>query len=95
MVDGRVYFRQASDARDPAAVLRLMEFIARHGVGLGLETERRITAAHHVLAANLPQDARLRQPLYDILNQPHAAEALRSLHALGAADAVPAGVRRH
>ena len=50
VVDGRVYFQQASDAREAAVVLRLFTFMARHGVALSPETERRLNDAHRRLA---------------------------------------------
>ncbi len=81
-MDGRVYLQQSAGARDPIVVLRLFTFIARHGVTLSLETERRIKNAHRALADAMPQDARLWEHLRELLVQPHAAEALREMHSL-------------
>ena len=83
VVDGRVYLQQSAGARDPQVVLRLFTFVARHGVGLSLETERRIKNAHRALADAMPQDARLWEQLRELLVQPNAAEALRVMHSLG------------
>lgn len=82
VVDGRVYFQQASDAREAATVLRLFTFVARHGVALSPETERRLNDAHRRLVETMPQDQYLWQHLREILSLPHAAEALRIMHSL-------------
>jgi len=83
VVDGHVFLQQSAGARDPIVVLRLFTFIARHGVALSLETERRLKNAHRALADAMPQDAGLWEHLGELLAQPHAAEALRGMHALG------------
>ena len=82
VVDGRVYFQQASDAREAAIVLRLFTFVARHGVALSPEAERRLNDAHRRLAETMPQDQYLWQQLREILSLPHAALALRTMHSL-------------
>ena len=82
VVDGRVYLQQAIGARDPLVVLRLFTFIARHGVALSLETERRLKNARRGLADVMPQDLRLWEHLREILVLPNAAEALRAMHSL-------------
>jgi [protein-PII] uridylyltransferase len=82
VVDGRVYLQQAVGARDAEVVLRLFTFVARHGVSLSLETERRIRNARRGLTDTMPQDASLWTHLRELLVQPHAAEALRAMHSL-------------
>ncbi len=82
VVDGRVYLQQAGGARDPFLVLRLFTFMARHGVALSLETERRLDNAHRALIDTMPQDARLWQHLRELLVAPHAAQALRAMHSV-------------
>ena len=82
VVDGRVYFQQAADAREAAAVLRLFAFMAQHGVALSPEAERRLNDAHLRLAETMPQDQYLWQHLREILTLPHAANALRAMHSL-------------
>ena len=82
VVDGRVFFQQAADAREASVVLRLFAFLARHGFSLSPEAERRINDAHLRLAETMPQDQYLWQPLREILTQPHAADALRAMHSL-------------
>ena len=49
VVEGRVFLQQAGGAREPEVVLRLFEFVARHGAALSLETERRIANARQAL----------------------------------------------
>jgi [protein-PII] uridylyltransferase len=56
VVDRRVYIQQAAGARDPEVVLRLFVFMARHGVKLAMETERRLNNARRALAETMPQD---------------------------------------
>ncbi len=82
VVDGRVYFQQAADAREAAAVLRLFTFMAHHGMALSPEAERRLNDAHLRLAETMPQDQYLWQHLREILALPHAANALRAMHSL-------------
>lgn len=82
VVEGRVYLQQAASARDAEAVLRLFVFVAKHGVTLSAEAERRISEAHTRLVETMPQDQNLWPYLRDILTQPHAAEALRAMHSL-------------
>ena len=78
----RVYIQQSAGARDPEVVLRLFTFIARHGVKLAMETECRLNNARRALHDTMPQDGRLWMHLRELLIQPHAAEALRSMHSL-------------
>ena len=83
VVDGRVYLQQTAGARDPFVILRLFTFVARHGVALSLETERRLDNARRGLADAMPRDSRLWEHLREILVLPHAADALRAMHSLG------------
>jgi [protein-PII] uridylyltransferase len=80
--NGRVYLRSPAQLTgDPAVILRLLEFIARHGVPLAAETERRlerVAAAFAAYCAAPPQP--LWPPLRNILSLPHAASALRAMH---------------
>ncbi len=82
VVDGRVYLQQAADAREAVVVLRLFTFVARHGVALSPETERRLNDAYPRLAASMPQDQTLWKHLRELLVQPGASDALRILHSL-------------
>ena len=80
--NSRVYLRSPAQlTSDPAIILRLLEFIARHGVPLAAETERRLEHAASAFAAycvSPPQP--LWPPLRKILSLPHSAAALRAMH---------------
>lgn len=82
VAEGRVSIQQATAARDPEVVLRLFTFMARHGVKLSLETEGRLNNSRRALTETMPQDARAWRHLSELLVQPHAADALRWMHAL-------------
>jgi [protein-PII] uridylyltransferase len=82
VVDRRVYIQQSAGARDPEVVLRLFIFMARHGVQLAMETERRLNNARRALRDTMPQGADLWSHLRELLLQPHAAEALRAMHSV-------------
>ena len=83
VVDGRVYLQQTAGAHDPLVILRLFTFVARHGVTVSVETERRLDNARRGLADTMPQDSRLWEHLREILVLPYAADALRAMHSLG------------
>ncbi len=82
VIDGRVYFQQTADAREAISVLQLFVFIAKHGVVLSAEAERRISEAHQRLSETMPQDQALWQYLKEIVALPYAADALRAMHSL-------------
>ena len=67
--------------RDPALLLRLIEFLARHDIAPSAETERRLEAARPVLAGYCAGPRPLWPALKTILSQPHVDFALRTLDA--------------
>jgi [protein-PII] uridylyltransferase len=74
--------------QDPTILLLLLQFLARHGVLLAADSERRIAAAMPQLR-NWYQESRGVWPLLrEALGQPYAAQALRSLHSAGALTAI-------
>jgi [protein-PII] uridylyltransferase len=80
----RVLLRNPSHLEsDPDLLLRLLEFIARHGVPPARETERRIESASQQLSAYFAGRRPLWAALKDILSAPHAPLALRTLHHTG------------
>jgi [protein-PII] uridylyltransferase len=83
VVDGLIFLQQASSVRDPEVLLRLFQFMAHHGLKLSATTERRIEQVLPSLALTPPQGAQLWRQLREILNEPHAANALRAMHHLG------------
>ncbi|HEX7289116.1 MAG TPA: [protein-PII] uridylyltransferase, partial [Candidatus Angelobacter sp.] len=82
VVHGMVFLQQPAALQDPETLLRLFHFVAHHGVKLSTTTEQRIEQALPAIAATPPRGAELWIYLQEILLQPHAAEALRSMHAL-------------
>jgi len=80
----RIYLRSPAQLTgDPAIVLRLLEFIARHGVPVAAETERRVEQASETFAAHAARTQPLWPALHNILSLPHAAAALRVMHDTG------------
>jgi [protein-PII] uridylyltransferase len=80
----RVYLRSPAQlTSDPAIVLRLLAFIARHGIPLAAESERRLEQASETFAAYCDRTQPLWPPLHSILSLPHAAAALRVMHDTG------------
>lgn len=80
----RVYLKNPNLAQQqPELVMRLFQFVARHGIRLAHETERRI----HDCDAGLTEYFRERRPLWpalrEILALPHAALALRAMQETG------------
>jgi [protein-PII] uridylyltransferase len=70
-------------ANDPALVLRMLEFIGRHGVMPAPETEWRLEASREAFAAWCAQPQPLWTALKSTLRCPHAGMVLRSLEATG------------
>src|SRR5947209_9569593 len=82
VVDGLIYLQQSASLQDLEALLRLFHFMAHHGLKLSTTTEYRIEQALPALAATPPRGAELWLYLQETLLQPHAADALRAMHAL-------------
>ena len=80
----RLFLRNSPQLEsDPALVLRMMEFIGRHGVAPAPETERRLEASRQGFAAYCAQPQPLWATFRSILAGPHAAMALRTLESTG------------
>jgi [protein-PII] uridylyltransferase len=80
----RIYLRSPAQLTgDPAIFVRLLEFVARHGVPLSAETERRVEQASQTFAAFCEHAQPLWPALHSILSLPHAAAALRVMHETG------------
>ncbi|HTW64762.1 MAG TPA: ACT domain-containing protein [Bryobacteraceae bacterium] len=81
----RVFLRSPAQLiQDPAIVLRLLEFIARHGVPVAAETERRLEQAASTFEAYCVSPPEPLWPRFrTILSLPHAAAALRVMHDTG------------
>jgi len=80
----RVFLRNpARLPGDPEMVLRLLEFVARHGVPLAAETERRLEAVCGEFHSWCQVPRPLWHSIKPILTLPHAALALRVLQNTG------------
>ncbi len=82
VVDGLIYLQQPSSLRDAEFVLSVFQFMAHHGLRLSATTAHRIEQVLPQLALAPPQGAAVWRKLRDILVEPHAADALRSMHSL-------------
>ncbi len=80
----RIFLRSPAQLEtDPAVVLRLLEFIGRHGISPAPETERRLEAGRSAFAAYCAQPRPLWATLESILSLPRAAMAMRTLQRVG------------
>ncbi len=80
----RIFLRTPAQLEsDPAVVLRMLEFIGRHGIAAAPETERRLEGARAAFAAYCGQPRPLWATLESILSLPRAAMAMRTLQRVG------------
>ena len=82
VVHGLIFLQQPASLQDPEVLLRLFHFMAHHGLKLSTTTEQKIEQVLPSLAVTPPRGAELWIYLQEILLQPHAADALRAMHAL-------------
>ena len=80
---GRLDLDDAATVADADSVLRIFGLVAVHGYKLSQNAEDRIAEALPVLAVQMPEGPFLWNCLREILLGPHAAHALRTMHALG------------
>src|SRR6266566_4981928 len=83
VVDGLIYLQQPSAIRDPELLFRIFSFAAHHGLKPSLSTEGRIQQVLPQLVDAPPSGPLSWRYLQSVLVEPHAAEALRSMHSLG------------
>jgi [protein-PII] uridylyltransferase len=90
MLDPAVRVGSAAEARgaydpaeDPDVVLKVFAAMARTGCTLGRKAEERLSQALPLLSAHMEEGPALWRQLQAILTEPHAADALRTMHALG------------
>jgi [protein-PII] uridylyltransferase len=81
--DGRVDVSEAALMTGPEGILRVFATIAAHGYRLTQNAEERVADALPVLDVHIPEGPFLWNALREILLGPHAAHALRTMHALG------------
>jgi [protein-PII] uridylyltransferase len=82
VVHGLIFLQQPASLEDPETLLHLFHFMAHHGLKLSTATEQKIEQVLPSLAATPPRGAALWIYFQEILQQPHAADALRAMHAL-------------
>jgi [protein-PII] uridylyltransferase len=80
---GRIDVSPGAQFTDTDAILRVFAMISNHGYTLTQAAEDRITDAIPVLAIHIPEGPYLWNCLREVLLGPHAAHALRTMHALG------------
>src|SRR5262249_55629793 len=80
---GRLSLREPHTLKDTEQVLSLFEVVARDGLKLSREAEREVEAALPKLSHNGAASQSVWPHLQQILVAPHAAEALRAMHAQG------------
>jgi len=80
---GRIDIQPGAQFNDTPAILRIFSLMATHGYSLSQAAEDRISDALPVLAIHIPEGPYLWNALREVLVGPHAAHALRTMHALG------------
>ena len=80
---GRIDILPGAQFSDTSAILRIFSLMATHGYTLSQAAEDRITDALPALAIHVPEGPYLWNALREVLLGPHAAHALRTMHALG------------
>jgi [protein-PII] uridylyltransferase len=80
---GRIDIAPGAQFSDTSAILRIFSLMATNGYMLSQAAEDRITDALPALAIHIPEGPYLWNALREILLGPHAAQALRTMHALG------------
>jgi [protein-PII] uridylyltransferase len=80
---GRIEIAPGAQFNDTSAILRIFSLMATHGYALSQAAEDRITDALPALAIHIPEGPYLWNALREVLLGPHAAHALRTMHALG------------
>jgi [protein-PII] uridylyltransferase len=83
VVDGLILLHQPSAVRDPELLFRIFSFAAHHGLRPAMSTEGRIQQVLPALIESPPTGHDSWRYLQSILIEPHAADALRSMHSLG------------
>ncbi|AXC09615.1 [Protein-PII] uridylyltransferase [Acidisarcina polymorpha] len=80
---GRIDLDETASVNEADSILRVFALIASHGYSLTQKAEDRVAESLPVLAVHMPEGPFLWNCLREILLGPHAAHALRTMHALG------------
>jgi [protein-PII] uridylyltransferase len=85
----RLYFKSPHQLKsDPELVLRLFRYVARHGLRLAQDSERRIEDAMPEIRAYFSESRPLWPIITEILTLPHTALALEAMNETGVLSAV-------
>lgn len=82
VVNGFVLLQQPGGVKDPDLLMQMFQFVAQHGLKLGLVTEQRIEQAYSTIAEHIPKGPETWKHLRELLLEPEAAHALRQMHHL-------------
>jgi [protein-PII] uridylyltransferase len=89
VVRGEIFFRSSGAAlSDPPSILRLFEFVGRHGLPLAGDTEERVERAVDAFAPWVQAHQPVWPAFRAILKLPYGGRALRSMHACGILEAI-------
>ncbi|HYA16048.1 MAG TPA: HD domain-containing protein, partial [Bryobacteraceae bacterium] len=89
VLHGAVLFRSTTAIEsDPAILLRLFAFIARHGLALATDAEERVERHLPAFRAWVETHKGVWAPFREILRLPHCARALRTMHDLHVLEAL-------
>lgn len=80
---GHIDITPGAGLNDTAPILRIFILMATHGYALSQAAEDRIADALPIFALHIPEGPYLWNTLREVLLGPHAAHALRTMHALG------------
>jgi [protein-PII] uridylyltransferase len=80
---GRIDLDETAPVNDADSILKVFAMVASHGYSLTQNAEDRVAESLPVLAVHMPEGPFLWNCLREILLGPHAAHALRTMHALG------------
>jgi len=83
VVDGLIYLQQPSAIGDRDLLFRIFSFAAHHGLKPAMTTESRIRRALPEIEAGAPSGPESWRYLQAVIDEPHAADALRAMHAMG------------
>jgi [protein-PII] uridylyltransferase len=82
VVNGFILLQQPGGVKDPDLLLQMFQFVAQHGLKLGIVTEQRIEQAYSTIAEHIPKGPETWKHLRELLLEPEAAHALRQMHHL-------------
>ena len=89
VIHGVVFFRSAPTLEaDPSLLLRLFDFVGRHGLPLSPDTEERVERAIPAFEKWVETHPSIWPPFREILRLPKGVKALRAMHETGVLEAL-------